>query len=83
MKLTVILAAQWDLNSDLRLLRIGITDRIYAHVADMDRPIAFRAVMRLFGNRFYIYIPRWATTLYQRGEEVEISITPLGRKAQK
>ena len=65
------------------LLRIGVTDRTYAHVADMDRPIAFRAVMRLFGNRFYIHIPRWAVPYYQRGDEVEIIITPLGRKTQK
>ena len=52
-------------------------------MADLNRSVSFRAVMRLFGNRFYIHIPRWAVLYYQRGDEVEIIITPLGRKAQK
>ena len=46
-------------------------------MADLNGSVSFRIVMRLFGNRFYIYIPRWAALYYQRGYEVEIIITPL------
>ena len=59
------------------LTRLGIGDRAIAYVADMDRPVGFKAVMRLFGGRFYIHIPRWAMQYYKRGEEVRLLITPL------
>ena len=59
------------------LTKLGVRDRTIAYVTDMDRPVGFRAVMRLLGGRFYIHIPRWAVPYYKRGEEVRLLITPL------
>lgn len=63
--------------SDL-LRKIGIGDKADVHVADMKRPVSFKAVMRLHGNKYYIHIPRWAVAFYEWGEEVELVITILG-----
>ena len=60
------------------LLRfLGVGDRAVVHVADMERPVSFRARARVFGSRYYIHIPKWAMPYYRRGMEVNLLITPL------
>lgn len=59
------------------LRKVGIGDRAVVHVVDVNRPVSFRAVMRLNGNRFYIHIPKWACKYYNRGDEAILLITPL------
>lgn len=59
------------------LMRVGIGDRTVADIRDLERPVAFKAVMRTHGYRFYIHIPKWAEAYYNHLDEVVLVITPL------
>ena len=59
------------------LTRIGIGDRAVLHVRAVDRPVSFKAVARIHGQRLYIHIPKWAEEYHNHGDEVLLVITPL------
>lgn len=66
-------------SSDL-MMKIGFGDKTIAHIADVNKPVGFKAVMRAISNRFYVHVPRWADDYYEWGEEVILVITPLMKR---